>query len=200
VAKTVGLEHARGDFVTCHDSDDWSHPQKLALQMRPLLMNRQVVATTSHWVRLADDGTCYARPVYPLMRLNGASPLFRRREVEDNAGLWDAVRTGADSEFHARLQLVFGRDAVRRLARPLTFGAHRANSLMTAPDTGHTAHGMSPMRLAYWEAWTRWHVAELRAGRKPRMPALLAQRPRPFAVAPDMGVDRQAMLDCVTGH
>ena len=55
---------------------------------------------------------------------------------------------------------------------------------MTAADTGHGTHAVSASRLSYWEAWTRWHIAALRAGRKPVMPA--AQTPgvdqRPFAV------------------
>lgn len=169
VAKTIGLAHASGEFVTCQDSDDWAHPQKLARQMRPLLDNPRLVATTSKWVRLSDNGHCHARAVHPLTRLNPASPLFRRREVERLTGLWDAVRTGADSEFLARLRLVFGPRAVQGVPLPLTFGAHRANSLMTASSTGYSLTGVSPSRQTYWEAWTRWHIAELRAGRKPRM-------------------------------
>jgi glycosyltransferase involved in cell wall biosynthesis len=175
VAKTVGLRHAKGEFVTCHDSDDWSHPLRIERQMRPLLDNRRLVASTSQWVRIEDDGTYYARPVHPLSRLNPASPLFRRQEVLAQAGLWDAVRTGADSEFHSRLRLVFGRQAVYRLAQPLAFGAHRADSLMNAADTGYSVAGLSPQRLAYWESWTRWHIAELHAGRKPVMPAMGTQ-------------------------
>ncbi|MDZ7855369.1 glycosyltransferase family 2 protein [Sphaerotilus sp.] len=188
VAKTIGLAHATGEFITCQDSDDWAHPQKLAMQMQPLLRNRRLVATTSKWVRLSDDGHWHARAVYPLTRLNPASPLFRRREVECSTGLWDAVRTGADSEFLARLRLVFGAEAVQGVPLPLTFGAHRTNSLMTAADTGYSAAGLSPARQAYWEAWTHWHIATLRAGHTPRMPRLQPQQPhaiRPFA-APDL--------------
>jgi hypothetical protein len=180
VAKTIGLAHATGEFVTCQDSDDWAHPQKLALQMRPLLADPRRVATTSKWVRLSDDGHWHARAVHPLTRLNPASPLFRRREVERLAGLWDAVRTGADSEFLARLRLVFGADAVQGVPLPLTFGAHRANSLMTAADTGYSASGLSPARQAYWEAWTHWHIATLRAGHLPVMPPRQTLRPHPF--------------------
>lgn len=180
VAKTIGLAHATGEFVTCQDSDDWAHPQKLALQMRPLLADPRLVATTSKWVRLSDDGHWHARAVHPLTRLNPASPLFRRREVERLTGLWDAVRTGADSEFLARLRLVFGADAVRGVPLPLTFGAHRANSLMTAADTGYSPGGLSPARQAYWEAWTRWHIATLRTGHLPAMPPRQTLRPHPL--------------------
>lgn len=185
VAKTIGLAQATGEFITCQDSDDWAHPQKLALQVRPLLRDRHLVATTSKWLRLSDEGQWYARAVHPFLRLNPASPLFRRAEVERATGVWDAVRTGADSEFLARLRLVFGADAVQGLSLPLTFGAHRADSLMTAAATGYSATGHSPVRQAYWEAWTHWHIATLRAGQTPAMPGWpprTPDTPRPFAV------------------
>lgn len=195
VAKTVALHQAAGEFVTCHDSDDWSHPLRIERQVAPLLRDPRLVATTSHWVRMQDDGLYYARSVHPLVRLNPASPMFRREKVLRLAGAWDAVRTGADSEFAARLRLAFGRSSVHRVAQPLTFGAHRPNSLMTAADTGYGAGGMSPVRLAYWESWTRWHIAELRAGRRPAMPAdLLA--PRPFAAPGDIEVPSRDIETC----
>lgn len=199
VAKTIGLELSRGEFVTCHDSDDWSHPMRIERQMKPLLEDRRVIATTSQWVRVEDDGSYYARPVHPLTRLNPASPLFRRREVEQRMGLWNAVRTGADSEFHARLKLVFGRRAVRRLVQPLAFGAHRPNSLMTAADTGYTAQGMSPTRLAYWESWMKWHIASLRAGAMPVMPSLHVQalEGSPYWVPPEVQASTQGLIACL---
>jgi hypothetical protein len=194
VAKTVGLQQAKGEFVTCHDSDDWSHPLRLERQMLPLLNNRRLVATTSQWVRIEDNGTFYARPVHPLMRLNPASPLFRRREVVSHAGLWDAVRTGADSEFHGRLLLVFGRQSVRRVVQPLTFGAHRADSLMNAASTGYSEVGLAPHRLTYGEAWTRWHIAELHAGRKPVMPDIGSSTPALFECSPGVRIPREMVL------
>ncbi|MEI7826040.1 MAG: glycosyltransferase family 2 protein [Chlorobiaceae bacterium] len=176
VAKNIGLHYASGEFLTCHDSDDWSHPLKIEQQVTPLLKNPKLVCTVSNWVRMQDDGTYYARPVHPLQRLNPSSPLFRRKEVLETTGAWDCVRTGADSEFIARLKLVFGRKAVLKIRQPLAFGSHRPGSLMTSPETGYSSTGISPSRLAYWEAWTHWHIAELRAKRKPRMPGLMEER------------------------
>lgn len=167
LAKSMGLKLARGEFVTCHDSDDWSHPLKIEQQVRPLLQDPALVATTSHWVRMQDDGMFYARPVHPLMRLNPSSPLFRREMVLQRMGAWDCVRTGADSEFHARLRLVFGKHAVKRIAKPLALGSHRVGSLMTAEDTGYSDAGISPQRLAYWEAWAGWHLDCLHRGQLP---------------------------------
>ncbi len=183
LAKSVGLQQARGDFVTCHDSDDWSHPLKIERQMQPLLQDERLVATTSHWVRMQDDGMFYSRSVHPLLRFNPSSPLFRKHQVLQQAGAWDAVRTGADSEFHARLKLVFGREAVKRVPQPLALGSHRAGSLMTANDTGYSHAGVSPERLAYLEAWSHWHIQCLRQGALPRLPEelLTLTQNRPFA-------------------
>lgn len=196
VAKSIGLRHARGEFVSCHDSDDWAHPQKIALQMQPLLEDASVVFTTSNWVRIQDDGVYYARPVHPLMRINPASPLFRKSVVLNQAGAWDWVRTGADSEFLARLKLVFGRKGMRRIQKPLTFGAHRSDSLMTAAGTGYNQHGVSPTRLDYWEAWGHWHIDALRRGAPPKMPMDILSE-RLFDAPEAISVSRSAIAQCL---
>jgi len=167
VAKNIALLQAKGKFVTCHDSDDWSHPLKIEHQVRPLLQNRHLIATISSWIRLSDDGEYYARPVHSLARQNPSSLLFRKNKVLKYAGIWDCVRTGADSEYIARLKLIFGRIRVKRIKEPLSFGAHRNDSLMTSSDTGYCDLGMSPQRLDYWEAWGNWHINETRKGKKP---------------------------------
>ena len=196
-AKTAALALAQGEFVTCHDADDWSHPLRIEQQVQPLLKNPRLVATTSKWVRMEDNGSFYARPVHPLARLNPASPLFRRELVLQRTGAWDCVRTGADSEFHTRLRLVFGRQAVLRMKQPLALGSHRPNSLMTAQDTGYTASGISPNRLAYWEAWTHWHIDCLRQGHKPVMPPW--HEARAFAVPPAIAVPAPNLAHCLAG-
>jgi len=196
LAKNVGLMAARGDFVTCHDSDDWSHPLKIELQVRPLLQDAALVATTSCWIRMTDTGMYYARPVHPLMRLNPSSPMFRRERVLQRMGPWDCVRTGADSEFLARLRLVFGRRAIKRIAKPLALGAHRDGSLMTANATGYAENGTSPQRLAYWEAWAGWHLACLRRGELPCLPQDLVAwtQHRPFEVPADIAVSAEQVI------
>ncbi len=199
VAKNIGMHYATGEFVSCHDSDDWAHPVKIERQVDPLLKNQELVFSSSHWVRMQDDGLYYARPVHPLMRINPASPLFRRKLVLEKAGAWDPVRTGADSEFLARLKLVFGRKAMWRIAEPLTLGSHRPDSLMTASATGYSAQGMSPTRLAYWEAWNRWHIDELREKRLPQMrPFHLGQRQ--FEAPEAITVPHEDIRFCLESH
>jgi len=65
-----------------------------------------------------------------MIRINSASPLCRKWRVLEHARVWDWVRAGADSEFLARLVLVFGHRGMRRIKKPLTFGSHRPDSLI----------------------------------------------------------------------
>jgi len=167
VAKTVGLHNSTGAFVICHDGDDWAHPQKIEEQVRPLLSNPRLVCTTSNWVRMDERGNYYARASYPLLRHNPSSVMFRKEAVLQKTGAWDLVRTGADSEFFARLKLLFGSQSILKIKKPLTFGAHRENSLMTSEETGHCADSISSDRLAYWESWHRWHMAQVQCGKLP---------------------------------
>lgn len=197
VAKRIGFEKAKGEFVICHDSDDWSHPEKIERQVKPLINNKTLVFSMAHWVRMQDNGVFYARPVHPLMRQNPASAMFRRNMVYDKAGLWDLVRTGADSEFNSRLKLVFGKEAMARIKLPLTFGAHRSGSLMNAATTGHGERCMSPVRLDYWEAWTRWHIQQLHKGYKPKMNTAY-NAPRPFSAPSNICVSQDAINQCIS--
>lgn len=162
VAKTKGLSVAQGEFVTCHDSDDWAHARKIELQVEPLLCNQQLVFTTSQWIRMQDDGSLYARKIYPALRLNPASPMFRKDIVLEKAGYWEQVRTGADSEFLARLKIIFGEQAMHQIKKPLTIGAHRSNSLMNDSSTGYSSYEGSKQRLEYWESWQNRHLNKMK--------------------------------------
>lgn len=165
VAKTVAIQFAAGEYIMCHDSDDWAHPEKLTQQIEPLLKDQNIVVTFSKWFRVTSEGKVYSRMVYPFIRLNPSSALFRRKVVEEKAGLWDLVRTGADSEFNARLKLVFGNKSICIINKPLTIGAHRENSLMTSSETGCYSDHNALIRQQYWENWNQWHIKQLELGR-----------------------------------
>lgn len=192
-AKSIGLNLARGEFVTCHDSDDWSHPLKIERQMAPLLAQPKLICTVSSWVRIADDGRFGDHLVHPLLRLNHSSPLFRREQVLRDTGAWDTgVRTGADAEFLARLRLLYGTPRILKINQPLSFGGRHPDSLTSAADTGFVTGadaletGMADDRLAYAEAWRRWHVECMTPGRELRLPASTPKRP--FEVPPKIQV------------
>lgn len=167
VAKNIALDLANGEFVTCHDSDDWSHPLKIEKQVMVLIKDTKLLASISYWVRIDENGKYYTRYVYPLGRLNMSSLMYRKEKVLKMMGYYDSVRTGADSEFYARMTLVFGKKKIKRVKLPLSFGAHRENSLMTEKHTGYCDAGISSNRLQYWESWNHWHIQETAFKRVP---------------------------------
>jgi glycosyltransferase involved in cell wall biosynthesis len=169
-AKSAGYAISTGELITCHDSDDWSHPRKIEYQVYPLVTNINVVATTSKWIRISEAGATYARSTYPLMRLNPSSLMMRRRVMESWIGFWDCVRTGADSELIARIRSIFGSSSVFSVNKPLSLGAHRSGSLMTAKKTGMDTGAIRRDRLDYWEAWSDWHIEQTVIGRRPYSP------------------------------
>jgi len=181
-AKSIGAQYATGAFLTCQDSDDWAHPQKIAEQVRPLIEDASIIATTSYWLRLDHNGQYYARQIYPFMRQNPASPMFRLERVKQETGLWHIVRTGADSEFYARLKVVFGDKNIKAIRKPLTIASHRPDSLMTSKEFGIYSKTAAVSRLDYWEAWRLWHIDTLHQKTGLVMPSVEKQTNAPQAL------------------
>lgn len=179
-ARNQGLSQANGEIVTFHDGDDWSHPQKLSVQLATLRSNPDAIACLSDWARMPDDGSFCARQVYPLQRMNTSSLMFRRGPVLQRAGCFDAVLAGADSEFGARLELLFGAGSLVRVRRLLSMASCRPESLMHAPATGYGSPAGTLQRLEYWEAWNRWHAQAF--GARTESSLRLAGKSRPFPV------------------
>lgn len=175
VAKSIGAEYAEGMFLTCQDSDDWAHPQKIEEQVMPLIKDSSIIATTSQWLRLDDYGQYYVRQMYPFVRQNPASPMFRLNIVKRDIGLWHAVRTGADSEFYERLKLVYGKESIVTIDKTLTIASHCLSSLMNSEEFGTSNRASALTRLDYWESWRLWHISLLHHNLFPYMPTLSQQ-------------------------
>jgi len=181
VARNAGLEVATGEFVTVHDSDDWSHPSKLELQAKHLQANPNVVANLSPGVRVEQERFhFYPEAGRTYVRGNLSSLMFRRKRVADELGFWDEVRFGSDSEFFERLQAKFGKQAIVQIkTAPLALMRLHQNSL-TGGGYSSTATGMTGLRLFYIEAFKVWH-RDIRAG-KSSAKIGRGSTGRPFAV------------------
>lgn len=157
--RNLGMTHASGDFVTVHDADDWSHPEKIERQMQSLLTDTDRVATVSSWVRV--------NPAVNFLGLwmvggrfverNHSSALIRR-SVLSQVGLWDEVRVSADSEFLWRLQRHFGEESVQHIDvdMPLSFSLVHPESL-TQQGSTHVRTIYFGARRLYREASDWWH-------------------------------------------
>jgi hypothetical protein len=176
------LAHARGELVTFQDSDDWSHPERLARQVAALQRQPDAIASLSSWVRMTPD-LVLNRVGYAATRVNASSMMFRREPVVERLGGFDTVRKDADSEFRDRLAATYGDDAVIVLPDVLAVAQLTADSL----SRDDFAFGWwAPTREAYGAAAAHWHD---RIRRSEASAMLDASAPRTFP-APASFVDR----------
>jgi glycosyltransferase involved in cell wall biosynthesis len=175
--RNAGMKAATGDFVMVHDSDDWSHPQRVELQLEALRKNPKLVATKSHWTRVTFNLEVWGtwRPIGSLLELNYSSLLFRR-ELLDKLGFWDEVRVSGDEEFYFRLRATFGEDSVHKLpqAHLLALSLIRDNSLTRLKAT-HLRSLFYGLRWSYRDSYLFWHS---RAAARNEPPVLAHSAPR----------------------
>lgn len=158
-ARNTGLRLASGQFVTTHDGDDWSHPEKLERQVLVLLQDGDAIGTVSYWARVTPDFMFCgpSRPVGKYIERNHSS-LMLRREVFDVVGSWDRVRVAADTELIWRLQRIYGQDAIKNVFPdvPLSFALTLGDSLTRSRDT-HVWTINYGLRREYRESSAYWH-------------------------------------------
>lgn len=167
-ARNQGLTQAKGAFITTHDADDWSHPQKIECQLKALAQSPDAKAVISHWARCdaAMNFTTNWRLGPKLLQWSHSSFLFHKA-VADALGPWDEVRVSGDMEYIWRVQARFGPDAVRRILPdvPLAFALDQAASLTRNPAT-HVRTTYHGLRHYYREICRYWH-AQAPAGLDP---------------------------------
>jgi len=191
-ARNLALARTETPFVTVHDADDWSHPQKIERQVRALARSSAPYNYTMLCRARSDlvfvSGT---RPTSRLVGPNHSAGLFRTDALR-SAGGWDEVRISGDTELFWRLEAIQGRTQAhsrnRRLLPdcPLSFARDLDQSLSKASATNALTmfHGV---RREYREAAAFWHR---RAGRTD-------SATRPATVAPwSIRVHRESPARC----
>lgn len=159
LARNRGLKEAVGDYITTHDSDDWSHPQKIETQMDLLLRKESVMGVCTYWTRALDDLTFTHNWNLneKLLQWNHSSFLFRK-EVLSELGPWDSVIIGGDTEFIWRVQAHYGKGAVVKYKPniPFSFALDDDASLTRAKAT-HVSTIHLGLRNLYRNAAQWWH-------------------------------------------
>ena len=180
VARNKALDLVQGEFVTGQDDDDWSHPQRIALQIEPLLQDPTLVASQSKCLRLQENFRLQT-PEYDPSRLNESSILVRRSTTEA-VGYYAASRRGADSEYRHRIIAVTG-EPVHLVDKHLSLVRWRATSLSRTDFKPNWRH---PSRHEWIGEFRHWHETaepgELRLGRDETSERLAL--PERFAVTP----------------
>ena len=175
-ARNTALSHATGEFITVHDADNWSHPQKFAVQLVDLVESGAAFNTTAF---LQVDSQMKVQTGWKsgaMLSESFSSLTFRRKDAIALGG-WDEVRMGADGEMYHRLR-VLHRAVPRKLFAdvPLSFNLISEKCLTNQKFTGlaSLAYGA---RREYKEAYRYWHSVE-EANAQPGL--IMTHRVRPF--------------------
>lgn len=155
------LRDAIGEFVTFHDSDDWSHAERIETQVRDLLNHPDRVGNVVRHVRATDE-LSFATNRGMSLTMTEPSIMFRRATALEAAGFYDSLRKGADREYRLRLEAVTG-SVVETVgpAAPLQVMLASTTSLS---GSDFAPGWMIPARVAYRNASDRYH-SRVREGR-----------------------------------
>lgn len=168
VSKNIALQKAGGKYITGHDSDDWSHPQRIELQMRPILESfGRVRATITNCVRISNElHTTIHRSVvdreseFRWSSLDGVSHtalvslLVDLQWMNDKVGSWDSVAFGADGEMLHRIGTMVGSGGLVFVQAVGMFCVALKNSLS---QRGGGYESPTSVRNMYKHSYADWH-------------------------------------------
>lgn len=175
VGRNLALRQATGQYVTCHDSDDWAHPERLERQLEFLRRERLVGAlagmlrmrTDGHFVRLQ---RARRRESDGIVQEAAVSALFEREAFDANLQHWDSVRFSADTELLLRARQIF-KNRIRSDFTVSMLTLEHRNSLTADVRTGISEKvGMSAVRKSYGAAHEKWRRESPADGLKMEFP------------------------------
>ena len=177
-ARRRAFAQATGEFVTVHDDDDWSHPQKIETQVRHLLDHPDEVANMSYMVRIDEDGYFTRINDNPHFSQKNYSSMLTRTALVKRLGNWDDLNRAADAEFHDRVFAATGRRVTAVEGPPLSFMRSRSGSLTSGEIR---RGGLDFGRQTYGLFYPLWH-GEIRQAQKTATTVTFSPEQRPFPV------------------
>lgn len=179
VSKNIALSHAKGEWITGHDADDWAMPQRIERHLYEAIQ-KGFDASISNMIRICPRGQItHLRGVTSfsfdsVARTASISCLFRSSTLHKNLGFWDSVRFGADSEMIARAERILG-NRFGAIPQVGMVCLDLENSLTNHPLYGVGNNGLSNVRSTYKDSWVAWHERNLRPD-SAFLPLLQAER------------------------
>lgn len=202
-AKNWALAHVKDPYVTFHDSDDKSMPDRLMLQLGAMTAEN-ALACTVRWRRVDDTGETVIVDSKPA-RLAAITLMIDRQQALEKIGFFDSVRIAADTEYLGRIVALEGASAHLRLPNVAYEGWLRPGSLTTGVDSGvqwRMEGGFAQRktvgaRADYLKNAAAWHKSSVR-----RLDFPLSERPfeAPSQLMPDSGMNEMSDVEWLAGE
>jgi len=127
-ARNIGLHYAKGDYVTFHDADDISHPERLEYQLSSLLKKPKSSVVIFQTLRVDSDGKLFI--INGRKKWNRVSGMMFKRSMIDSIGYFKPLKISEDTEYYERILATYGKQSRCILCKTLYYALFSANSLL----------------------------------------------------------------------
>lgn len=126
--RNIGLFYAIGEYITFHDADDTSHPERLEYQLSCFLLKPDYKVVIFQYVRVNKDNESYI--INGKTRWNRVSGMMVKRQLVKDLGFFKAVTISEDSEYYERILAVYGKKSRKVLCKILYYALFIPDSLL----------------------------------------------------------------------
>lgn len=127
-ARNVGLYYATGEYITFHDADDTSHPERLEYQVAGLLANSNIELFIFQYVRVNEQGDIYI--INGKKKWNRVSGMMFKKQMIDKIGYFKPLKISEDSEYYERIVATFGKASRKITCKTLYYALFSPDSLL----------------------------------------------------------------------
>ena len=135
VGRNLAIAEAAGAFIAIQDADDWSHPERFALQVAAFAAQPTVQLVSTPHIRIDRFGAVQMEMDFTIFGDGPMTSMFRKSAF-DQVGVFAEVRSRGDVEMRDRIQSYFGSQAIQILQAPpmLCFAASTTLSQKTKTE------------------------------------------------------------------
>jgi glycosyltransferase involved in cell wall biosynthesis len=126
-SRNVAMRLATGKYVTFHDGDDFSEPDRIALQVEALEGSSDKTLCLCNYVRVNSVGASLEVNERRVMKCI-ISMMFERQTVLDKVGFFLDRSVSEDADYYERIKFAFGKNSEVVLFRLLYRALYRRNS------------------------------------------------------------------------